>query len=140
MRLAPICRASSGTPVLSSEATEVAGGGPAVPARDLPLEIQVTDLQALRGDGIDHHVLDVREAWELEICGLSGATHIPMAEVPDRHECLPRDELIVVLCHHGMRSERVTAWLRANGYPLATNLAGGIDAWARSIEPGLARY
>ena len=65
---------------------------------------------------------------------------VALKELPDRLAELPRDELLVVMCHHGLRSERVTRWLRANGFPRATNLAGGIDAWARTIETGLARY
>ena len=124
---------------MSSEATSAtpmpAGAGQAV-----PLEISVTDLRALRDTAAAHALLDVREAWELEICRLSDARHLPMAQVPERVAELPRDELLVVLCHHGVRSERVTAWLRANGFSLATNLAGGIDAWAQVVEPGLARY
>ena len=100
----------------------------------------MNDLRDLRDAAAAHAVLDVREPWELEVCRLSDARHLPMAEVPDRVAELPRDELLVVLCHHGVRSERVTAWLRANGFPLATNLAGGIDAWAQIVEPEMARY
>jgi adenylyltransferase/sulfurtransferase len=53
---------------------------------------------------------------------------------------LPRDRPIMVLCHHGNRSGRVTQFLRANGYSLASNVAGGIDAWAETIDPSLPRY
>jgi len=45
-----------------------------------------------------------------------------------------------VMCHHGGRSARVTMWLRANGFPQAVNLAGGIDDWAASVDPALPRY
>lgn len=47
---------------------------------------------------------------------------------------------MVMICHHGMRSYQATLWLRQNGFDKAVNLAGGIDAWAREIEPGMARY
>jgi adenylyltransferase/sulfurtransferase len=53
---------------------------------------------------------------------------------------LPRDRPILVLCHHGGRSRRVTQFLRAHGFAHATNIAGGIDAWAVHVEPSLARY
>jgi rhodanese-related sulfurtransferase len=63
-----------------------------------------------------------------------------MAQVPQRVAELPRDRDIVVLCHLGARSERVTAFLRANGFTRAVNLAGGIDAWSREIDPAIPRY
>jgi adenylyltransferase/sulfurtransferase len=44
------------------------------------------------------------------------------------------------MCHHGGRSERVTQFLRSKGYDQATNIAGGIDAWAQQIDPTLTRY
>ena len=49
-------------------------------------------------------------------------------------------EPLVVMCHHGGRSRQVMLWLRANGFPQAINLAGGIHAWAEQIDPGMARY
>jgi adenylyltransferase/sulfurtransferase len=63
-----------------------------------------------------------------------------MGNVPEHLDELPRDRDIVVMCHHGGRSERVTRFLNANGFPNAKNLAGGIDAYAAQIEPDLARY
>ncbi|MBV8580868.1 MAG: sulfurtransferase, partial [Candidatus Eremiobacteraeota bacterium] len=47
---------------------------------------------------------------------------------------------IVVMCHHGGRSARVTQFLEANGYANAVNLDGGIDAWSESIDPTVPRY
>jgi rhodanese-related sulfurtransferase len=46
----------------------------------------------------------------------------------------------VVLCHHGMRSYQVAVWLERNGFTDVANLNGGIDAWAREIEPGMTQY
>jgi len=45
-----------------------------------------------------------------------------------------------VMCHHGGRSRQVTGWLRQNGFAQASNLAGGIHAWAEEVEPGMATY
>jgi rhodanese-related sulfurtransferase len=53
---------------------------------------------------------------------------------------LPRDRSLAVICHHGGRSAQATAWLRNQGFDLATNVAGGIDAWARNVDPTLSRY
>jgi rhodanese-related sulfurtransferase len=87
-----------------------------------------------------HVLLDVREAEELEICGLAGALHIPMQEIPARLAELPVEGPLVVICHHGMRSMHVVNFLRDAGRDNAINLDGGIDAWARQIDATMARY
>jgi adenylyltransferase/sulfurtransferase len=103
-------------------------------------EISVHDLKAKQDAAERFVLLDVREPDELETVSLPGATHIPMGQVPQHLDELPHDQDIVVMCHHGGRSERVTGFLNANGFPNAKNLAGGIDAYAVEIEPSLARY
>lgn len=85
-------------------------------------------------------VLDVREPWEVAVCALPGARHIPMREIPTQAEQLPRDKDIVVLCHHGIRSQHVASFLERLGFERIYNLSGGIDAWARDIEPSMAKY
>ena len=85
-------------------------------------------------------VLDVREPWEVAVCALPGARHIPMRDVPTQAEALPRDQDIVVLCHHGVRSQHVASFLERLGFERIYNLAGGIDAWARDVEPSMAKY
>jgi adenylyltransferase/sulfurtransferase len=90
-----------------------------------------------RGESV---VLDVREGWEVEAAHLEGATHIPMGEVPSRAMTLPRDREIVVLCHHGQRSEMVAEYLRASGFPRVMNLEGGIDRWSVEVDPSVPRY
>jgi rhodanese-related sulfurtransferase len=102
-------------------------------------EISVHDLRARRAAG-DVVVLDVREPQELAVAALDDVVHIPMGQIPGRVAELPRDRDIVVLCHMGVRSERVTAFLRASGFERAVNLAGGIDAWSREIDPAVPRY
>jgi len=85
-------------------------------------------------------VLDVREDWERQICQIDGSLDCPLATVPDNLEILPRDKPLVVLCHHGLRSLQATLWLRAQGYDNAVNLAGGIEAWRREIDPTMEAY
>lgn len=85
-------------------------------------------------------VLDVREPWEVAVCALPGARHIPMRDIPAQAEALPRDKDIVVLCHHGIRSQHVASFLERLGFERIYNLAGGIDAWARDVEPSMAKY
>ncbi len=85
-------------------------------------------------------LLDVREPWELKIAAIEGALHIPMQDVPDRLGELNANAAIIVMCHHGNRSRVVALHLEQNGYARVFNLAGGIDAWARELEPGMAEY
>jgi rhodanese-related sulfurtransferase len=66
---------------------------------------------------------------------------MPMGEVTSRaHQELDPDAHIVVLCHHGMRSLSVTMWLRNQGFDNVQSLAGGIDHWARAIDPSIPLY
>jgi rhodanese-related sulfurtransferase len=103
-------------------------------------EISVEELKRRREAGEPHLLLDVREPDEIATAALSGATTIPMAQVPDRIGELPHDIPIVVMCHGGARSGRVTAFLNGNGFPNAVNLAGGIDDWSDRIDPSVPRY
>lgn len=84
--------------------------------------------------------LDVREPEELAIASIPGATHLPMAQVPQRLEELDRSSEIVVFCHHGMRSLRVAGFLEQQGYARVKNLAGGIAAWSASVDPRIPQY
>jgi adenylyltransferase/sulfurtransferase len=85
-------------------------------------------------------LVDVREPYETEICRIAGAKLIPMRQIPDRMRDLPRDGHLLIICHTGGRSLRVTEFLRAQGFPTVSNVAGGIDAWATQIDPALRRY
>jgi rhodanese-related sulfurtransferase len=106
---------------------------------EAPLQIDITE--AARMAKLPGSVLlDVREPHELAICQIAGSLNIPMGQIPDRLDELSRERHILVLCHHGRRSMNVTQFLRANDFPLVTNIGGGIEAWAEVIEPGMARY
>ncbi len=105
---------------------------------ETPLEIDVTTAaQLLRNGAL---LLDIREPYEVALCALANSQHIPMRQIPENLGIIPKERLILVLCHAGARSLRVTQFLRANGYPQVSNVAGGIDAWAKQIDPSLARY
>jgi rhodanese-related sulfurtransferase len=103
-------------------------------------EISVQRLHERRKQGDVLIVLDVREHDELAAAALQDVVHIPMGEIPDRFGELPTDRDIAVLCHSGRRSELVVRFLRANGYPRALNVTGGIDQWSREINPAVPRY
>jgi rhodanese-related sulfurtransferase len=102
--------------------------------------MSVSVLAQMQSTGREHTLLDVREARELEICQLEGALHIPMAEIPARADDLPTNQPLVVICHHGARSQMVVDFLRDAGFDNAVNLDGGIDAWACEIDRSMRRY
>lgn len=105
-----------------------------------PLEIDCRTFAAWRAAGEPVALLDVREDWERQVVSLPGSLGIPMQQVPGRLGELPADRKLVVLCHHGARSLRVVQFLRERGFEGAINLAGGIDAYARTVDPGLPTY
>ncbi|HEX3176610.1 MAG TPA: rhodanese-like domain-containing protein [Methylomirabilota bacterium] len=86
-------------------------------------------------------LLDVRQDWETKLCRLDNAVHIPIEEIEVRTaELDPRDE-IVVYCHQGVRSAAVAQYLREqHGFTNVKNLAGGLDLWARTVDPSMRRY
>lgn len=85
-------------------------------------------------------LLDVRQDWETRLCKLDNALHIPIEEIEHRTEELDPAAEIVVYCHQGVRSAAVAEYLRSLGFAKARNLAGGLDAWARSVDPSMHRY
>jgi rhodanese-related sulfurtransferase len=103
-------------------------------------QISVLDLARKHDAGEDFVLLDVREPDELAIAAIPWAHVIPMGEIPQRLAELPAGKTIAVLCHSGMRSGRVTAYLNENGFPLAVNVAGGIDAWSHVVDPEVPTY
>lgn len=83
----------------------------------------------------------MREPWEFAAARIDGSVLMPMGDVPSRaHHELDPDEHLIVVCHLGMRSMSVTAWLRNQGFEQAQSLRGGIDAWSAQVDASIARY
>lgn len=111
--------------------------------------MQQLDVTALR-DFVAAHaqtpplLLDVREPWEVALgtITLPGAQTLawPMNGIPDRVAELDPARPIVCICHHGMRSAQVVAFLVRQGCMAVYNLAGGTDAWSARVDPSLPRY
>jgi rhodanese-related sulfurtransferase len=85
-------------------------------------------------------LLDVRQDWETKLCRLPNAVHIPIEEIELRVEELSPQDDIVVYCHQGVRSAAVAEYLRSLGFQSVQNLAGGLDSWARTVDPSMRRY
>jgi rhodanese-related sulfurtransferase len=105
-------------------------------------QLSVTQLKAWLDDaGRDKPVLlDVREPWEYDVARLEGSLLVPMRAIPARTPELDPDAETVVICHHGGRSMQVAMFLERTGFGRVYNLAGGVDAWARQVDPSMATY
>ncbi len=96
--------------------------------------------ERLRRDPMSVVLLDVRELWERDVAAIHPSIHIPLAEISQRLDELPKDCTVVVYCHSGARSAMVAGFLDSRGFSRVLNLAGGIDAWSVEVNPELPRY
>jgi len=104
------------------------------------VEITALELRRERDRKPDLVLLDVREPREADIAHIDGARNIPLRELPGRLAELSGHGEIVTLCHHGPRSLKAREILRGAGFANVRSLAGGIDAWAREVDPEVPRY
>lgn len=107
-----------------------------------PLEIDCRSVKSKLDSGADLLLLDCREKSEYDTVKISQAVLLPMSEIQARTSELEshKNREIVVHCHHGGRSLRVAKYLLGLGFTNVKSMAGGIDEWALTIEPGLPRY
>ncbi len=84
--------------------------------------------------------VDVREPVELQISQIPGAINIPVGELAQRLKELDPGQELVLFCRSGVRSERALGILRSAGYAKSFNLRGGINAWARDVDPKMPEY
>ena len=63
-----------------------------------------------------------------------------MREIPARLAELDPETPTVVVCHHGTRSMHVAMFLERQGFSSVINLTGGVDAWARTVDPAMPVY
>jgi rhodanese-related sulfurtransferase len=105
-------------------------------------EIKVQDLAEKLASGDPVYLLDVRQPWEHEIAALPNSVLIPLPELAARVGEIqtPDEALIVVYCHHGVRSLRGASLLAGVGLKKVVSLAGGIDAWSRTVNATVPRY
>jgi rhodanese-related sulfurtransferase len=103
------------------------------------MEFEITPQEAKAELEAGAQLLDVREPWEVGVASIGGL-NIPMGDIPSRIQELDPDEHIIVLCHLGVRSLNVTAWLRQQGYERAQSIRGGIDRWSREVDASVPHY
>jgi len=85
-------------------------------------------------------LLDVREPHEFKYAHIADSVLIPLNQIPSRLSELNPQQEIVVICHHGMRSQQAANYLVQSGYKNIANLTGGIDAWSCTCDSSVRRY
>ena len=85
-------------------------------------------------------LLDVREPWEFDKACIEGSTLVPMRTIPGSLQDFNPDQEIVVICHHGIRSRMIGLYLENHGFSNIINLTGGVEAWAREVDPDMETY
>jgi rhodanese-related sulfurtransferase len=85
-------------------------------------------------------LLDVREANEFAYAHIKDSMHIPLNRLPERYKELDKEQGIVLICHHGMRSQQACVFLQDMGFTQLYNLHGGIDAWSVNCDSSVPRY
>lgn len=108
-----------------------------------PLELTPQEITAKREAGEKLCLIDCREPEEWAICQIEGANLLSMYSVPANLQQLDAqadETLLVVYCHHGVRSLNVVQWLQAQGVANCVSMIGGIDRWSREIDSTVPRY
>jgi len=109
----------------------------------MELEITAVEVKRRMDAGETLFLVDVRQPEEYQICHIEGSELIPMNTIPAAVQDLEAkaDEgLLIVFCHHGMRSLNVTNWLRGQGISECASMIGGIEAWSLEIDRSVPRY
>jgi len=103
-------------------------------------DITAPELASRLSAGNGLRLLDVREPHELEISQLEGADLIPLGQLAARLSELDSAQEMVVFCKSGTRSARALELLASAGFRKVKNLKGGINAWAREVDPSMPVY
>ena len=108
-----------------------------------PLEVDPQEVKRRLDSGEKLHLIDVREPHEFAQAKIEGATLIPMRSVPGELQDLDAradEAMLIVYCHHGVRSLNVVHWLREQGIEACQSMSGGIDVWSLRVDPSVPRY
>ena len=107
-----------------------------------PGKVRQLDPKVLKGwldEGKELTLFDVRTTQERATASIMGAIHLDAAG-KEVLAALPKDAVIVLHCHHGMRSQQAAEQIREQGYTNLFNLSGGIDAWSQTVDASIPRY
>lgn len=108
-----------------------------------PLSVETLAQRLAEADD-EVQLIDVREPAEVETASLDGFVNLPLSEFAawseTIHSRFERDRETIVLCHHGMRSAQMCAWLAQQGFTQLKNVTGGIDAYSLTVDRSVPRY
>lgn len=104
------------------------------------MEISVETLKKKRENNESFVLLDVRDAHEYYISDMGGTTRIPYDQLGEKHKELDPDDEIVVMCRSGNSAADAAKLLREKGFENVSVLKGGINEWAKKIDPSLPQY
>jgi len=111
---------------------------------DTPLEVSAAEAKRLLWEAHPGEMLllDCRTPDEYATAKITGSLLLPMQELTERVGELDawKTKPIIVHCHHGVRSLRVTQWLRERGFAAVSSMQGGIDAWSTDVDRDVPRY
>jgi adenylyltransferase/sulfurtransferase len=110
------------------------------PAGPTEAEISAEELARRLRAGNALTLVDVREPWEWEIARIPGSILVPLSALGDLAATIPPARPVVTICHHGIRSLTARSALLASGIGAVRSLAGGVDGWAITVDPNMARY
>ena len=112
------------------------------PLQSGSFEVSPQEVIAELDNGKKLKLIDCRSAEEYAIAHVAHSIHIPLHDLSSQLEQLYQfeDEALVVLCHHGVRSQQAAAILRDVGFPDVRSMTGGIDRWSREIDATVQRY
>jgi rhodanese-related sulfurtransferase len=108
-----------------------APGVPTISVRDAAAEIESSPASG----GAAPLLVDVRERDEFANQRATGAVLVPISEFVARHEELPKDRPLLMICQSGSRSASATMFLLERGWSDVRNVAGGTQAWAQAGLP-----
>lgn len=142
VRRNPQCMVCGDQPLITSlqidnylDTCQVADYSKTIPYNNLTVQ----ELKKLRDIRSPLFLLDVREDFEYQTCNLAGKL-IPLSQLINHLDLLPRDEMIVVHCKAGGRSAKAAKLLCEQGFQRVYNLEGGILAWIDQVDPSLTKY
>jgi len=100
----------------------------------LPLEIDAHGLSKIKAKNLNAAFIDVRMPWEVAQAPAGESPNIPLNQLPQHIDALPKADHLVIICAHGNRSLMAAHWLRQNGFETAQSLMGGMASWRRYEE------
>ena len=103
-------------------------------------EITPEELKAEIERGEELLLVDVREPHELEISVLPNVVAIPLGQIAERFEEIPKDANIVMICRSGGRSGKSTDFLLGQGYTRVRNMVTGMNGYATSVDTSMQTY